>query len=70
VSEPHTVQNRLLISLPPGVLVQIWPFLTRIPLPLRMPIYRPDSVIDTVKSRRPRPATGVTGWNNGWRGGC
>lgn len=48
MSELHAVQNQLLAILPPRALAQMLPRLVRIPLPLRMPIYRPDSVIDTV----------------------
>lgn len=46
--ESLAVQNRLLASLPPEVLGPLLPRLTRIAMPLRMPIYRPDSVIDAV----------------------
>lgn len=46
--ESHAVQNRLLASLPPAVLARLLPRMTRILMPLRMPVYRPDTEMDAV----------------------
>lgn len=43
-----SVQNRLLASLPPGVLMRLLPKLCRVPLALRQPIYNSDGAVDAV----------------------